>query len=64
MNQRDPHFWPSRAFIALQLFREGWDTRQIADHFHINEAAAERWVTMQRSMRLGQANPYEEQAQA
>lgn len=43
---------------ALELFRAGFDTVDIAAHFQITEAEALLKVSSQRSAFLGRSNPY------
>lgn len=51
--------FPSRPLTALQLFRGGLDTNQIAATLRISEADALEALTLQRSASLGLPDPYE-----
>lgn len=43
---------------ALELFRAGFDTIDLAAHFNIDEDEALKLVCKQRSAFLGRSNPY------
>jgi hypothetical protein len=44
--------------LALDLFRKGYDTRQIADYFSIREEEALAMVSQARSAALRLPSPY------
>jgi hypothetical protein len=48
----------SQSPTALQLFRNGHDTRAIATVLNISEAEALHQVSSERSTLLGRPNPY------
>lgn len=49
----------SRQVNAYDKFMGGFDTLQVAAHYHISEPCAHRWISQERSRRHEQASPYE-----
>lgn len=43
---------------ALFMFRNGKDTAFIAGHFGVKEWTVLRWITVERSLDIGEPNPY------
>lgn len=43
---------------ALQMFRNGKDTLDIAKHFGIRESTALEWISQERSAIRGLSDPY------
>lgn len=43
----------------IDLFKRGFDTKQIADYFEIDEAAAHKALTLQRCAARNLPSPYE-----
>lgn len=48
-----------RSHRAYMMFRAGKDTLAIAEHYSIRECTVLRWISQERSKRLGLADPYE-----
>jgi hypothetical protein len=44
---------------AYRLFQRGRDTQEIADIMNIRESTALRYISIARSLEIGQPNPYE-----
>lgn len=44
---------------AYDMFNLGYDTTVLAKRFQVTEATALRWVSIERSKRLGLPSPYE-----
>lgn len=54
----------SRAASAYALFQQGMDTFDIAKRYRIHEATALRWISQERSRRLGLPAPLRAQEAA
>jgi len=50
----------TRSQMAYDLFRLGNDTADLAARLEVQEATILRWITYERSRRLGLPNPYGE----
>lgn len=47
----------SRSYQAYQYFRRGLDTIELAEKYQVKEPTVIRWITKERSKRLGLPNP-------
>lgn len=46
---------------AYLMFRHGKDTLFIAEHYHVRESTALRWISEERSRLRGLPNPYRDE---
>lgn len=56
--RRYPESYPSKRVRSSELFKAGKDTLAIARLLGVQEKTVLRWISEDRSARLGRPNPY------